>query len=79
MHSISTKMGLNWFLSKHIPREKYQFQLRMFRPPGIGIYWVMIRVLWMVLSVGMWNPMTWGGIHLLLAGEPRQMETASVN
>lgn len=79
MLSLRTIMRLNWFLSKHIPREKYLFLLLMLRLPGIGICWVMIRVVWMVLSLGMWNPMTWGGIHLLQAGEPGQMETASVN
>lgn len=72
-------MNLNWSLNQHIPMERYQFLLLMLRRSEIGIHWVTIRVVWVVLQHIIWNPRTWGGIHLLQAGEPGQMETATVN
>ena len=65
-------MGSNWSLSHHIPMERYQFRLLMLRQPQIGSYRVAIILVRVVLQQGIWNPMTWGGIHLLQAGEPGQ-------
>lgn len=73
-------MGSNWSLNHHIPMERCQFLLLMLRQPQTGSYWVAIRVVWVVLQQGIWNPTTWGGIHLLQAGESLvKMETATVN
>lgn len=71
-------MGLNWFLSQHILMDKYQCLHQMLRQEN-GILYIVIKVVMVVLEQGIRNPMTWGGIHLLQAGEPGQMETASVN
>lgn len=71
-------MGLNWYHSKDILMERH-LVLQTLRWEELGIHQGVLPMILLVMLLKAWREIIWAVFHLLQAGEPGEMESATVN